>query len=291
MEMHQVRYFLSVARHLNFTQASRELHVSQPSLTRAIQKLESELGGPLFRRERSNTHLTHLGRVMLPHLEAAFASAEAAKALADRLRKGVAGTLAIGVCAGVEPDLTAAAIAEIATRMAGLRVDVAVASGRVIESRLLAGDLDAAILARLGNDDDRFRMCQISADQMVVAFAKGHRFEDGEEVTMAALRDEALVVRPDCVHEEAVARVMSERGIGRRVRHRVDDARWLADLVRRGQGCAVVPVTLARAHALAHRPLGGVELIQRTMLATVPGRPHPNALAALVQHICGSTST
>ena len=51
MEMHQVRYFLAVARTRNFTRAAEECNVSQPSLTRAIQKLEGELGGPLFRRE------------------------------------------------------------------------------------------------------------------------------------------------------------------------------------------------------------------------------------------------
>jgi LysR family hydrogen peroxide-inducible transcriptional activator len=83
MEMHQVRYFLAVARRLNFTRAAEELRVAQPSLTRAIQKLETELGGLLFRRERSNTHLTELGRVTLPHLEATFAAAETAKSHAS----------------------------------------------------------------------------------------------------------------------------------------------------------------------------------------------------------------
>ena len=50
-----IRYFLAVARTLNFTQAADECHVSQPSLSRAIIKLEEELGGDLFRRERSLT--------------------------------------------------------------------------------------------------------------------------------------------------------------------------------------------------------------------------------------------
>jgi DMSO/TMAO reductase YedYZ molybdopterin-dependent catalytic subunit len=52
MEMHQVRYFLAVARLLHFTRAADECHVTQPSLTRAIKQLEDELGGDLFRRER-----------------------------------------------------------------------------------------------------------------------------------------------------------------------------------------------------------------------------------------------
>jgi DNA-binding transcriptional LysR family regulator len=61
VEMHQIRYPLAVCETLNFTRAAEACNVSQPSLTRAIKALEGELGGPLFRRERNNTHLTGLG--------------------------------------------------------------------------------------------------------------------------------------------------------------------------------------------------------------------------------------
>ena len=88
MEMHQIRYFLAVARTLNFTQAADECHVAQPSLSRAIKKLEEELGGDLFRRERSLTHLTELGRVMLPMLTQSYQTALSAKSLARTFRKG-----------------------------------------------------------------------------------------------------------------------------------------------------------------------------------------------------------
>ena len=61
MEMYQIRYFLAVSEYLNFRRAAEECHVSGPALTRAIQKLEDELDGKLFRRERNRTHLTDLG--------------------------------------------------------------------------------------------------------------------------------------------------------------------------------------------------------------------------------------
>ena len=85
MEMHQIRSFLAVARHRSFTRAAEELRLAQPSLSRAIQKLEVELEGPLFRRERAHTHLTELGRVMLPHLHASFAAVEVARQQARRV--------------------------------------------------------------------------------------------------------------------------------------------------------------------------------------------------------------
>jgi DNA-binding transcriptional LysR family regulator len=66
MEMHQVRYFLALSNTLNFTRAAEECNVTQPALTRSIKQLEEELGGDLIRRERNHSHLTKLGRRMLP---------------------------------------------------------------------------------------------------------------------------------------------------------------------------------------------------------------------------------
>ena len=68
MEMQQARYFVALCETLNFTRAAEKCNVTQPSLTRAIKLLEDELGGPLFNRERNQTHLTELGRLMEPHL-------------------------------------------------------------------------------------------------------------------------------------------------------------------------------------------------------------------------------
>src|SRR6516165_2915690 len=83
VEMHQIRYFLAVCETLNFTRAAEACNVSQPSLTRAIKGLEDELGGPLFRRERNNTHLTGLGEMMRPHLTQVLIETDAAKERAN----------------------------------------------------------------------------------------------------------------------------------------------------------------------------------------------------------------
>ena len=66
MELQQARYVLAVAKTQNFTRAAETCHVTQPALTRAIQRLESELGGDLIVRERKRTQLTDLGKLVLP---------------------------------------------------------------------------------------------------------------------------------------------------------------------------------------------------------------------------------
>ena len=62
MELNQVRYFINLAETLNFTAAARLSSVSQPSLTRAIHRLEEELGGKLIHRDGKNSRLTGLGQ-------------------------------------------------------------------------------------------------------------------------------------------------------------------------------------------------------------------------------------
>src|SRR5262245_10289824 len=97
MEMHQVRYFLASAKHLNFTRAAQECNVSAPALLRAIKLLELEFGGPLFNRERSRTHLSELGRIALPHLEQLQQEALDAKRKARDLLNLREGTLKLGI--------------------------------------------------------------------------------------------------------------------------------------------------------------------------------------------------
>jgi len=84
MEMHQVRYFLAVARALNFSRAAEECNVTQPSLTRAIRQLEDELSG--VRRERPHAQLTELGQRMQPLLQQCYDSALGARSLASSAR-------------------------------------------------------------------------------------------------------------------------------------------------------------------------------------------------------------
>jgi LysR family hydrogen peroxide-inducible transcriptional activator len=85
MEMQHIRYFLALCEEQNFTRAARRCGVAQPSLTRAIKRLEKELGGELFERSRKNSEMTALGRAMRPHFAEIARAAAAAQREAARL--------------------------------------------------------------------------------------------------------------------------------------------------------------------------------------------------------------
>src|SRR2546430_11348029 len=78
VEVHQLRYFVTVAERRHFTRAAHDLHIAQPSVSRAIRVLEEELGSPLFHRMKGNVALTAAGEVLLPWARRGLADVDGA---------------------------------------------------------------------------------------------------------------------------------------------------------------------------------------------------------------------
>lgn len=91
MEMNQIRYFVALSEEHSFTRAADRCGVTQPSLSRAIKRLEDHFGGPLFERGRKRTALSALGTALLPYLKAIGEAAEAAGLEARAMQPGQAG--------------------------------------------------------------------------------------------------------------------------------------------------------------------------------------------------------
>ena len=91
MELHQVRYFVTLARTLNFTRAAERLHIEQPPLSRAIKELEDELGVVLFDRNRRGTLLTAAGAVFLQDVRRLFTVLEQARENVKAIAAGLRG--------------------------------------------------------------------------------------------------------------------------------------------------------------------------------------------------------
>ncbi|WP_143535645.1 LysR family transcriptional regulator [Roseisalinus antarcticus] len=87
MDIRRIRYFITFCETLNFSEAARQLGLSQPALSKAIRKLEDEIGGPLIRREGIKTHLTHLGRLMHEQLQKVDATTLQAELAAKKARQ------------------------------------------------------------------------------------------------------------------------------------------------------------------------------------------------------------
>ncbi len=97
MELHQLRYFCAIADTGSFSRAAQQSHVSQPSLSQQIGKLEDELGARLFDRLGRSVRLTELGRAFLPRARTVLRDLEAARSDVVERKTSIAGTVCVGV--------------------------------------------------------------------------------------------------------------------------------------------------------------------------------------------------
>ena len=173
MEMHQVRYFLAVARILNFTRAADECNVTQPSLTRAIKQLEAEMGGDLFRRERP-TQLTELGQRMHPLLKQCYDAAVGARSLASSFKSGELGALRIALTHSVDISLLIPFLNQIKRQFNRLEFKFLRGNRDEVVEMLRKGEAELGIAAEL-DDWDRLDSWPLFTEDFRLVVSKGHR--------------------------------------------------------------------------------------------------------------------
>ena len=270
MELHQVRYFLALSRTLNFTRAAEACNVTQPALTRAIQRLEDELGGPLLYRERSLTQLTHLGRAMLPHLEAMWRAAEMAGETARNAHRKLA-ALRVGLAEGLSAALIAASLAELAGRFAGLALQLFSCAQKPLVDSLLLGETDAALLIDDNDLPERLDRWHLLHEGCRVVFPPEHVFEREASIGLPALAGETVVRGEGW--GDAWNRLSGASP-------RLQAASWdqVQHLVAAGLGVGLVPRHVAVLPGLVARPVPDAGNLRAIVLAAVNGRMYSPAL-------------
>lgn len=282
MEMHQVRYFLAVARVLNFTRAAEECHVAQPSLTRAIKQLEAELGGDLFRRERNLTHLTDLGQRMLPMLQQCYESAMTAKSLAQSIKTGAIAPLAIGLSLAVDISLIVTFITELVRALPGLELRFLRGTGPEIVELLKRGDVEIAIAGKFGEEWDRIERWQLFTEPYVFAVGPDHKLAERAVVDVTDLAKERLVYRTHCEHLPEIMPILSQMGHDKQA-HSVCTDSDVGVLLRPNIGFAVLPRSSARLLGLTELNVPGFEVFRTVSVLAVAGRQRSTAASTFIK--------
>lgn len=283
MEMHQVRYFLAVCRTLNFTKAAEECNVAQPSLTRAIQKLEEEFGGLLFHRERANTHLTDLGRAMLPHLERTFEAAQTAKQLATGFKKGEIAHLRLGVANSVGAHVLSGVLKGVREGVPNLELSMGAGRQAQLLDEAIEGDLDLVVL---GNDKDipeRLRSWALFREEVRLIVPADHEFAKLDAVPLKALDNLDFIERVQCATCDRLREVGAAAGITLNFPHRATSEDQMQNLVLAGFGLGLVPRSITLLTGLVAKPIDGADIQRVVGLGTVAGRRFSPASDAFVK--------
>ena len=283
MEMHQIRYFLAVADELNFTRAAERCNVSQPALTRAIRLLEEELGGPVFNRERRRTHLTELGRMVLPHLRDIDVRASRAKREAIDFIKLDRAHLKLGLMCTIAPTNLLSLVRGVRERHPGIELQLTDATASELYDRLHAGDLEVAICCHPESEnDDRLHRLLLYRERFVVVVGLSHPLAERNAIAVRDLDGADYLDRVHCEYAERADRIFKAQGVTDRTVYRSDRDDWILAMAAAGIGYAFMPEQCASHPEVAVRPLVEPEIWRDISLVTVRGRPHSASVGALV---------
>src|SRR5712692_4052675 len=275
MELHQLRYFCAVAETGSFSRAAEQSHVSQPSLSQQIIKLEEELGARLFDRLGRSVRLTELGKTFLPRARAVLRELEAAKGDVVERKDFVGGPVTVGVIPTVGPYFLPRVLTSFSRKFPQVRITVVEEITPVLLDRLRSGAIDVAILALpiRGHEFDAFPLL---TERLFAALPKKHKLTSRRSLSLKDLRAEPFLLLRDghCFRDTAVAACDRAR-LHPQIVFESGQFSSLLSMVGAGMGVSIVPEMAVEkksgcrfvriADAEASRTIGAVVLRGRSL--------------------------
>lgn len=280
--MRQIKYFIVLCETLNFSRAAERCHVTQPSLTRAIQALEAEFGGELIRRERSLSHLTDLGERMLPLLRQCYETAAAATELANSVKKGETSPLSIVVSRTVNVSLFAPYLRELSRALPGLQLTIHRGSASEVNGFLKSGEVELALAGPLNETWTRLDTFPLFVEPFELVVSRGNQLFGVREADIEELSGERFLLDGDSEVADELDRALRAAGITDTVVYRAATESDLAALLEADLGVAVLPASTARSDTLGHVPIRGLDLSRTIAVYSVAGRRRAAASTTLL---------
>lgn len=287
IETKQLRIFRTIVEVGSFTGAADRLGMSQPAISQQIRSLEEELGVPLMLRTARSLQITPAGDMLLHCARQVLDKIEETRRRVEDHARGRAGLVRVGTpeppCNYLLPEV----LVELKRRFP--RIDVRVVSHHTAEtlSRLVAGELDVALLP-LPVEAGKLRVVEVGRDELVALVPPDHAWTHLPYVTARDFDKESLLVydRASQITDLTLGFLLAD-GMFPRIAAEVDHLEALKELAQRRLGIAVVPAWSARreleAGLLAPVRLGPTGLTRAWGVLHADLQPTSATLRALVQ--------
>lgn len=283
MELNQVKYYLAVCETFNFTKAAKKCDVSQPSLTRGIKRLEEQLGGDLFRRERARTHLTELGQMMYPVLQKCYEGALQAMRLAEDFSQGDRASIRIGMTRAVEADRIVGAIQTLVSDIAAAELTIVRDSRDAVFSALEYGDLDFAVATGRDGHWERFETLSRVEERIFAFMSVKSWFSDLNRFSLNMLGNEALLLEPFSDYDKKLLTRFHEADVSPGKVHTMTSRCDTMSFLSANLGVAFLPEGAPCPPEVCSMPVADLDVTCLTSVLAVSGRRHSPAGAAFVK--------
>lgn len=294
--LEELRSFVAVATRLSFKAAAEELFISQPALSRRIDRFEEALGGRLFERTTRRVSLTASGTLFLEHARAAIETLEAGLRGISEGAAQRSGIITVASVPSIAHHWLPSILKAFSERFPNIRIRMVDGSASWVLSRVAEGiaDLGVSFTGAQAADID-FRA--IHTEHYVLAVRRDHKFAKLKKLTWADLVNESLIT----LSEESGNRILIEHALAQMKRRpqsicETNHVSGALSLVVAGLGVSVVPsLSLPQTlyPALVGIPLSAPEIIRTIGLVSRKGAslsPAAQALFKILQDSVESSS-
>jgi len=291
MNLRDLDYICAVADHKHFGRAAEACHVSQPTLSGQIKKLEDQLGVTLFERSRKGIRVTDIGSEIILIAREARDAARRIRSVAASAQDPLAGNLSLGLIPTIAPYLIPLFVGRLQKSLPKLMVTYREDITERLTEDLLSGELDVALLAT-PPEEDALTAVELYSEPFWLVFPEDHELRRLEHPSMADVKqdDVLLLTEGHCFRDQAlsICRPAQKR---RRRSLRATSLETLINLVASGQGVTLVPALAMRggwpmdmglmSHKLIEK--GASRTIYLTYRKRFPRETVVKALAGLIQ--------
>lgn len=246
MNLRDLEYVVAVAELRNFSQAAEQCHVSQPTLSGQIKKMEEWLGVQIFERTNKRVMLTEVGQQIIDSARRIIKEAEAIKEAADSARDPFSGKLRIGAFPTLSTYIFPELVPKIKAEMPNIKLILVEEKTATLLEMLKNGALDVALLA-LPVEDDYFRYVPLFEDAFCLAVPADHPLTQYDRVRQEQLRDYPLLLLEEghCLRDQALE-VCQLHQIAESQDFRATGLETLRLMVKAGTGITFMPKVAVR---------------------------------------------
>ncbi len=242
MNLRDLRYLVALAEHRHFGRAAEASHVSQPTLSTQVRKLEDELGVALVERAPRHVMLTPAGQDIAARARRVLAEVEQMRETARRTADPEAGSVRLGLFPTLGPYLLPHVVPRLRRRFPRLELLLVEEKTETLLGMLREGRLDAAILA-LPVHDDSLEAAFLFEEPFLLAVPEHHALAGQHDLRLSDLDHEPLLLLEEghCLRDQALE-VCAMAGAGEKDGFRATSLETLRQMVAAGVGVTLLPM-------------------------------------------------
>lgn len=288
LDLKQLQYFIAVTEQMNFSKAAEKLHISQPSLSNAIKKLEQEIGSPLLKRNTRNLQLTEAGELLYERAKVILKNMEVLKIEMDEVIVHGTSEVTIGVMESIKHWLPKV-IANYKRDYPQMKIHLVDILGSKRVKKSLKSYKTHVIITNQRMDDDELEVQSLYEERLVAVLPLNHPLAEKDRLTFADLCNDPFIISTEGFQTRLdILSAFEQANVKMNIQYEIERFETAVSLVRENLGITILPENYLQgptAKTIVQKEIDGPNLRRNVYLISLKNRHLPLAIRHLLANI------